>query len=137
MTIPVGIPNCPPGLEYLTLIDQLLVKQKVNLLEVMTGFEQNNKFTIKNALGQNVRHNQWEKYVWKKLNIFSQNRCTGQLRIMIAAQGIALDRFVHLIWKSLMFTEMRLFISIVRYVASLVSSLAVCSRLKYHHLLET
>ncbi|XP_055304796.1 phospholipid scramblase 1-like [Sitodiplosis mosellana] len=54
MNIPVGIPNCPPGLEYLTLIDQLLVKQKVRLLEVATGYQQNNKFVIKNAMGQNV-----------------------------------------------------------------------------------
>lgn len=49
------IPNCPPGLEYLTSIDQLLVKQKVELLEAFTGFETNNKFTIKNSLGQKVR----------------------------------------------------------------------------------
>lgn len=26
-------PNCPPGLEYLTTIDQLLVEQKVRLME--------------------------------------------------------------------------------------------------------
>lgn len=44
----------PPGLEYLTSIDQLLVKQKVELLEAFTGFETNNKFTIKNSLGQKV-----------------------------------------------------------------------------------
>ncbi|XP_073836067.1 phospholipid scramblase 2-like isoform X4 [Musca autumnalis] len=54
MSIPVGIPNCPRGLEYLTSIDQLLVKQKVELLEAFTGFETNNKFSIKNALGQKV-----------------------------------------------------------------------------------
>lgn len=54
MNIPQGIPNCPPGLEYLTTIDQLLVKQKVELLEAFTGFETNNKFTIKNSLGQKV-----------------------------------------------------------------------------------
>lgn len=34
--------------------DQLLVKQKVELLEAFTGFETNNKFTIKNSLGQKV-----------------------------------------------------------------------------------
>lgn len=55
MNIPLGIPNCPPGLEYLTTIDQLLVKQKVELLEAIIGFETNNKFTIKNNLGQKVR----------------------------------------------------------------------------------
>lgn len=54
MNVPTGIPNCPPGLEYLTLIDQLLVKQQVRLLEAFTGFEQNNKFAIKNSVGQNV-----------------------------------------------------------------------------------
>ncbi|KNC27167.1 hypothetical protein FF38_13851 [Lucilia cuprina] len=54
MSIPPGIPNCPRGLEYLTSIDQLLVKQKVELLEAFTGFETNNKFSIKNALGQKV-----------------------------------------------------------------------------------
>ncbi|XP_064552327.1 phospholipid scramblase 2 isoform X3 [Drosophila montana] len=53
-SIPIGIPNCPRGLEYLTSIDQLLVKQKVELLEAFTGFETNNKFSIKNALGQKV-----------------------------------------------------------------------------------
>nr|CAH7766301.1 unnamed protein product [Callosobruchus chinensis] len=33
MNMPQGIPNCPPGLEYLTMIDQLLVHQKVEMLE--------------------------------------------------------------------------------------------------------
>lgn len=54
MNAPQGIPNCPPGLEYLTSVDQLLVHQKVELLEAFTGWETNNKFTIKNSLGQKV-----------------------------------------------------------------------------------
>lgn len=57
MNMPTGTQmpaDCPPGLEYLTTIDQLLVKQKVELLEAFTGFETNNKFTIKNSLGQKV-----------------------------------------------------------------------------------
>ncbi|XP_075214938.1 phospholipid scramblase 1 isoform X4 [Lycorma delicatula] len=55
MSIPKGIPvNCPPGLEYLTSIDQLLVHQKVELLEALIGFESKNKFTIKNSIGQKV-----------------------------------------------------------------------------------
>ena len=33
MTRPEGIPGCPPGLEYLCQIDQLLVKQQMELLE--------------------------------------------------------------------------------------------------------
>ncbi|XP_059614948.1 phospholipid scramblase 1 isoform X2 [Phlebotomus argentipes] len=54
MSLPPRAPNCPPGLEYLTQIDQLLVHQKVELLEAFTGFETNNKFTIKNSMGQKV-----------------------------------------------------------------------------------
>ena len=33
MARPQGMPGCPPGLEYLAQIDQLLVKQQVELLE--------------------------------------------------------------------------------------------------------
>jgi uncharacterized protein YxjI len=51
--------NCPPGLEYLTQIDHLLVKQKVEMLEAITGVlgigvETKNKYKIMNSLGQNV-----------------------------------------------------------------------------------
>jgi len=33
MQRPQGVPGCPPGLEYLCQVDQLLVKQQVELLE--------------------------------------------------------------------------------------------------------
>jgi len=51
--------DCPPGLEYLALIDQLFIKQKVEMLEAVAGvmgmgFETANKYKIKNSLGQNV-----------------------------------------------------------------------------------
>ncbi|KAJ3665712.1 hypothetical protein Zmor_001194 [Zophobas morio] len=55
MPMPAGIPpNCPPGLEYLSMIDQLLVHQKIELFEAITGFETKNKFKIRNTLGQDV-----------------------------------------------------------------------------------
>ncbi|KAL1122406.1 hypothetical protein AAG570_003810 [Ranatra chinensis] len=55
MISPQNIPvNCPPGLEYLTTLDQLLVHQKIELLEALIGFETKNKFTVKNNLGQKV-----------------------------------------------------------------------------------
>ena len=38
--------NCPPGLEYLLYVDQILVKQQVELLEAFTGFETSNKYKV-------------------------------------------------------------------------------------------
>lgn len=46
--------HIPPGLEYLGMIDQIIIKQKVHLLEVFTGFETANKYAIKNSMGQDV-----------------------------------------------------------------------------------
>ncbi|XP_071085058.1 phospholipid scramblase 2-like [Haliotis cracherodii] len=46
--------NCPPGLEYLVGIDQLLVKQKKEVFEAVTGCERNNKYEVCNTLGQTV-----------------------------------------------------------------------------------
>ncbi|XP_039278116.1 phospholipid scramblase 2 isoform X2 [Nilaparvata lugens] len=55
MNIPIGVPaNCPPGLEYLASIDQLLVNQQVEMVEVLIGFETANKYLIKNSVGQQV-----------------------------------------------------------------------------------
>lgn len=46
--------HIPPGLEYLGMIDQIIIKQKVQLLEVFTGFESANKYAIKNSMGQDI-----------------------------------------------------------------------------------
>ncbi|XP_040205037.1 phospholipid scramblase 2-like [Rana temporaria] len=54
MPAPPADPNCPPGLEYLSMIDQLLVHQQVELLEALIGYESNNKYEIKNSMGQRV-----------------------------------------------------------------------------------
>lgn len=56
MERPSAPSNCPQGLEYLTQLDQLLVKQKVELFEVFTGYEMANKYTIRNSVGQQVYH---------------------------------------------------------------------------------
>ncbi|CAL8068614.1 unnamed protein product [Calicophoron daubneyi] len=46
--------NCPPGLEYLTQIDQLLIKQEIEMLEVMLDVEIENKYVCFNKMGQTV-----------------------------------------------------------------------------------
>ncbi|CAI9715386.1 Hypothetical predicted protein [Octopus vulgaris] len=53
MTRPT-VSNCPPGLEYLTTIDQLLVKQQVEIVEALTSFECANKYIMINSVGQQV-----------------------------------------------------------------------------------
>lgn len=52
MPQPQANPGCPPGLEYLTQLDQLIIKQQVELLEALTGWEQRNKYRIMNNIGQ-------------------------------------------------------------------------------------
>lgn len=73
----MGMPQtnavCPPGLEYLTQIDKLLVKQKVELLEVIIGFETNNKFSVKNSAGQKV-------YTAIEINDCLTRNCCGPIR---------------------------------------------------------
>ncbi|XP_070381723.1 phospholipid scramblase 2-like [Dermacentor albipictus] len=46
------IAGCPPGLEYLMHVDQLLVHQQIQLLEMIVPFEQENKYVVKNTMGQ-------------------------------------------------------------------------------------
>lgn len=72
MSIPVGS-NCPRGLEYLTVLDQLLVSQKVRKLELFTSYETKNRFKVKNSLGQNVY------FAYEESDCFTRN-CMGPLR---------------------------------------------------------
>ncbi|XP_051780854.1 phospholipid scramblase 3b isoform X2 [Erpetoichthys calabaricus] len=69
-TVPAGV---PPGLEYLTQIDQVLVHQKIELLEALIGFETNNQYEIKNSMGQMIFHAQ------EKNDCCTRN-CCGSLR---------------------------------------------------------
>lgn len=52
MERPEAIAGCPPGLEYMATLDQLLIQQQVELFEAMTGIETKNKYAIKNSVGQ-------------------------------------------------------------------------------------
>uniref|UniRef100_A0A4W4FPC2 Phospholipid scramblase n=1 Tax=Electrophorus electricus TaxID=8005 RepID=A0A4W4FPC2_ELEEL len=60
-----------PGEEELcptkkSLIDQLLVHQKVELMEVLLGWETNNQYVVKNSLGQQVFLAAEENNLWTR-----------------------------------------------------------------------
>uniref|UniRef100_A0A672FNZ9 Phospholipid scramblase n=1 Tax=Salarias fasciatus TaxID=181472 RepID=A0A672FNZ9_SALFA len=61
-----------PG-PYLAQIDQILIHQKVELLEAFIGFETNNQYEIKNSLGQKI-------YKAKEKNDCCTRNCCGSLR---------------------------------------------------------
>ncbi len=52
MPLPATTAGCPRGLEYLSVLGQVKIIQKMEALEVMTGIEGNNHYTIKNPAGQ-------------------------------------------------------------------------------------
>ena len=54
MPRPETLPGVPQGLEYLTIIDELKVKQQVSILEAFTGWEKNNKYVVTNGASQQV-----------------------------------------------------------------------------------
>ncbi|XP_071480277.1 phospholipid scramblase 1-like [Diadema antillarum] len=54
MEMPGGVTGCPSGLEYLALVDQVLIHQVVELFEIVTPFEMENKYVIKNSMGQQI-----------------------------------------------------------------------------------
>uniref|UniRef100_H3AUK0 Phospholipid scramblase n=1 Tax=Latimeria chalumnae TaxID=7897 RepID=H3AUK0_LATCH len=68
--IATGVPH---GLEYLTQVDQILIHQTVELVEAFIGFETNNKYEIKNSLGQKI-------YYAKEENDCCTRNCCGPLR---------------------------------------------------------
>ncbi|XP_053379769.1 phospholipid scramblase 1-like [Mercenaria mercenaria] len=50
-----GLSNaCPPGLEYLTQVDQILIKQQIEIMELLSNWEAENKYRILNTMGQQV-----------------------------------------------------------------------------------
>ncbi|XP_055486394.1 phospholipid scramblase 2-like [Leucoraja erinacea] len=69
----MGPTFCPPGLEYLMQIDQVLIHQKVEVIEALVKFETQNKYVIKNSLGQKI-------YRAKEKSDCCTRNCCGSLR---------------------------------------------------------
>ena len=84
------ISGVPPGLEYLAQINHLVVQQKVELLEAIVGFEQANKYEVKNAMGQLI-------YLAKEENDCLTRNCCGPERpfqmSLLSNVGVEVMRF--------------------------------------------
>ena len=65
-------PGCPPGLQYLTMVDQLF-EHSVEVLEAFTGFETKNKYEVFNSLGQQILYS-------KKDTDCCTRQCWGPIR---------------------------------------------------------
>ncbi|ELU06462.1 hypothetical protein CAPTEDRAFT_141345, partial [Capitella teleta] len=58
--------GCPPGLEYLTQIDQVLIQQAVALMEAIIGIECKTQFQIMNSMGQQIFMAAEESGFWSR-----------------------------------------------------------------------
>jgi len=68
-----AVTGCPPGLEYLAQIDQLVVKQIKEIIEIVTNWEMANKYQITNSVGQQV-------YFASEESDTCQRQCCGPQR---------------------------------------------------------
>ncbi|CAJ0576888.1 unnamed protein product, partial [Mesorhabditis spiculigera] len=73
MAPPEQMPGCPPGLEYLTQLDKLVINQHMSMLEVMTSWEVKNKYSVFNSAGQQV-------YFAYEESETCERQCCGPLR---------------------------------------------------------
>uniref|UniRef100_A0A5K3FYU7 Phospholipid scramblase n=1 Tax=Mesocestoides corti TaxID=53468 RepID=A0A5K3FYU7_MESCO len=46
--------DCPDGLQYLALLNKIIIKEKISMTEVLTGWEMNNKYQVLNDANQQV-----------------------------------------------------------------------------------
>uniref|UniRef100_A0A2K6SPT4 Phospholipid scramblase n=1 Tax=Saimiri boliviensis boliviensis TaxID=39432 RepID=A0A2K6SPT4_SAIBB len=73
MPAPPPLLNGPPGLEYLSQIDTILINQQIEPVEVLLRFESNNKYEIKNSFGQRI-------YFAAEDSHFCSRNCCGPSR---------------------------------------------------------
>ncbi|EPB68052.1 Scramblase [Ancylostoma ceylanicum] len=54
MPVPDPIPGVPPGLEYLAMLDTVMIIQEMEPLEFMLGYETTNKYRVTNAAREQI-----------------------------------------------------------------------------------
>lgn len=67
------IQGMPPGLQYLAGLDKIIIKQKIELFEVLTGFETRNRYAVYNSDMQQIFFIQEESSLCERC-FFPMNR---------------------------------------------------------------
>lgn len=85
MKIPKNVPNCSPGLESLSMLDQLFIKKGVCLtLKAWTSFGQTYKFVVKNNRSEGVGE---RSYIDLILDGFDSNRISFHFQLNVGVLG--------------------------------------------------
>ena len=66
--------NLSPGMDFLTMLDKLLVKQKLQMTEILTGIEMKNQYCISSSNGEMIFSASEES------NLCDRNCCPGSIR---------------------------------------------------------
>ncbi|GMR52042.1 hypothetical protein PMAYCL1PPCAC_22237, partial [Pristionchus mayeri] len=69
--------DIPPGLEYLAGIDKIQIKQQIELLEIVSGWETSKKYVIMNGVGQQIY------YAYEESGFCTQQCCGSQRGFII------------------------------------------------------
>ncbi|KAH3863167.1 phospholipid scramblase 1-like [Dreissena polymorpha] len=73
MPMQTQMSNLPPSVQYLNSLDQVFVKQKIEMLEVLTGFETANRYAVLNKDMQQIYYVQEESSLCERC-FFPLNR---------------------------------------------------------------
>ena len=84
------IANCPPGLECLTQVDQILVHQQVELWEIITGCQTANRYIVKNTLGQQIY------FAAEESNPFCRKRCGANRPFTLSILDNSKNEVIHM-----------------------------------------
>ncbi|GMS98964.1 hypothetical protein PENTCL1PPCAC_21139, partial [Pristionchus entomophagus] len=54
VAVPASIPGCPPGLEFLDGLNKIIIRQKQELIEIVTAIEIPNRYSIETPTGEQI-----------------------------------------------------------------------------------
>ncbi|EHA99219.1 Phospholipid scramblase family member 5, partial [Heterocephalus glaber] len=84
--------SVPPGLEYLSQLDLIIIHQQVELLGMILGTETSNKYEIKNSLGQRIYFAVEESICFNRTFCSTLRSCTLKITDNSGREVITVNR---------------------------------------------